>query len=153
MALHLDLCGIELDFAIRDYAPSIDNDSFTKWCNVDFHIRSGDWLNYQVDGELLMHGEVDEILSRIDAILNGDVGEPSFWACMEPDFCFTFYPQKAIAKDSKFAYVAPGHEIEDIKLEWDVYFWNGRLPRNRLTLVLTRKDIVALQQYLLPVVA
>ena len=152
MALNLDLCGIQLDFAVHNYKPSAENDRFTKWCNVDFHIRSGNWLNFQIDGELLMNDEVDEILSRIEDILDGSVGDPSVWECVEPDFRFTFHPPKDLTKDPRYAYIAPGHEIEDIKLEWSVYFWNEGLTENRLTLVLSRRDIVALQQYLISVV-
>lgn len=99
MALSLDLCGIQLDFAVQNYEPSVSNDRFTKWCNVDLRIRSGDWLDYKIDGELLMNDEVDEILSRIDGILDGGVGEPTVWECMEPDFRFTFHPQKDRTKD------------------------------------------------------
>lgn len=152
MALNLDLCGIQLNFAIHNYKPSAENDRFATWCNVDFHIRSGNWLDYQIDGELLMNDEVVEILTRIEDILNCGVGEPSVWQCIEPDFRFTFHPKKDLTKDPRYTYVAPGHEIEDIKLEWSVYFWDGGLTENRLTLVLFRKDIVALQQYLKTVV-
>jgi hypothetical protein len=153
MALNLDLCGIQLDFAVHNYKHSSKNDRFTTWCNVDFHIRSGNWLDFQTEGELLMNDEVDEILSRIEDTLNGGVGDPSVLECVEPDFRFTFHPQKDLTKDPRYTYVAPGHEIEDIKLEWSVYFWDGRLTENRLTLVLPRKDIVALRQYLISVVA
>lgn len=152
MALSLDLCGIQLDFAVQNYKASASDGRFTKWCNVDFHIRSEDWLDYKIDGELLMHDEVDELLSRMDGILDGGVGEPTVWECIEPDFSFTFHPQNDLTRDPRYTYVAPGHEIEDIKLEWSVYFWDGGLTQNRLTLVLSRKDILALRQYLISVV-
>lgn len=153
MALNLDLSGIQLEFAIHNYKPSVGKeDLFTNWCNVDFHIRSGNWLNYKIDGELLKTDEVDGILSKIDCLLSGGVGEPSVWKCIEPDFNFTFHPKKDLTKDPKYIYVQPGCEIEDIKLEWDVYFWNGGLTDNRLTLVLYRDDIIALQQYLMSVI-
>lgn len=152
MGLNLDLCGIQLNFAVHNYVPCTENNGYTQWCNVDFHICSGNWLDYQIDGELLMNFEVDEILARIEDILNGGVGELFAWQCIEPDFNFTFYPKKDLTKDPKYTYIAPGHEIQDIKLEWSVYFWDDRLTDNRLTLVLSRKDIVALQQYLKSVV-
>lgn len=148
MSLNLDLRGIQLDFAVHDYKASAENDRFPKWYNVDFHIRSGNWLDYQLHGELLMHDEVDEILSRIDALLNSGVGESSVWECVEPDFRFTFHPQKDLTNDPRYTYVAPGHEIEDIKLEWSVYFWDSGLTENHLTLVLFREEIIALRNYL-----
>lgn len=152
MALHLELCGIQFDFAIHNYKPSTIYNRFDTWCNVDFYIRSGNWLDYRIDGELLMNDEVDEILTRIDHILNGGIGDPSVWECIEPDFHFTFHPMKDRTEDHRYTYVAPGHEIEDIKLEWSVYFWDGGLTENRLTLTLYREDIIALQQYLKSVV-
>lgn len=99
-----------------------------------------------------MHEEVDKILSKINDILNSGVGEPSVLKCIEPDFQFIFHPQKDLTNDPFYTYIAPGHEIEDIKLEWSVYFWDGGITENRLTLVLTRKDIVALREYLMSVV-
>ena len=99
-----------------------------------------------------MKDEVDTILSKIEDILNGGIGDSSVLECVEPDFRFTFHPQKDLTKDPGYTYVAPGYEIEDIKLEWSVYFWDGGLTENRLTLVLSRRDIVALRQYLMSVV-
>lgn len=152
MALKLDLCGIQLEFAINNYKPSTEHDRFATWCDVEFCISSADWLNYRIEGELLMNDEVLEILSRIDDILNCDVGDPNVWECMEPDFKFTFYPKNDRTKDPKYLYVRPGCEIEDIRLEWSVYFWDGRLSGNRITLVLSRENIVELRQYLASVV-
>lgn len=152
MSLKLDLCGIQLDFEIRNYKPSAADNRFTEWCLVDFHVCSGKWLDYHIDGELLMCDEVDEIIAHIDNLLNDGVGELHTCECIEPDFRFAFSPQKDRTKDPRYTYVAPGYEIEDIKLEWSVYFWDGGLTENRLTLVFVREDIVALQRYLRSVI-
>ena len=148
MPFDLDLCGIALTFEVQKFKTPPLEEQFSKWCNVDFRIRSGNWLNYHIDGELMMPGDIQMILTYIDALLDSGVAEPFHYECTEPDFQFTFHPKKDLRNNPRHIYIAPGHEIEDIELEWSVYFWNGRLPGNRLTLVLRRKEIIALQQYL-----
>lgn len=43
---------------------------------------------------------------------------------MEPDFVFLLYPIKDLRTDPKYTYVAPGHEFQDIYVEWRVFFWD-----------------------------
>lgn len=81
-------------------------------------------------------------------LLNNEISEEKELACIEPDFVFELYPQTDLRKDSKCIYVAPGHEILDIYLEWRIFFWNGGLTGNYLTITLCRDEIELLRDYL-----
>ena len=67
---------------------------------------------------------------------------------MEPDFVFMLYPMKDLRTDSKYTYVAPGHEFQDIYVEWRVYFWDGGITENFLTITMYRNDIIAFRDFL-----
>lgn len=146
----LDVHGIRLEFSVNEYRRK--ESAYEDWCDVDFHIQSGQWLDYHITGELLLRADVDGILSGIDRLVTSGVDAPYEWPCTEPDFHFMFHPPKDLTKDPKYTYVAPGYEIEDIKLEWSVYFWDRGLTDNRLTLTLFRRQITALREYLRSVV-
>lgn len=100
-----------------------DEEWDSEWCRCDFLFASGDWLNY--------HKENDEVL-----------------LCIEPDFVFELYPQMDLREDPKYTYVQPGYEIQDIYVEWKIYFWHGGLTDNYLTITLGREDIARLRDYL-----
>jgi len=142
MALELDIGGIRLHFSIENYQSS------GSWCQVDFHVQAEPWLDYQISGELLRRDEADGILAEIQRLLQGSAEEVTEFQCMEPDFAFTFHPKKDLTADPAYIYLAPGYETEDIRLEWSVHFWNRGITRNRLTLALSREQILALRQYL-----
>ncbi len=68
--------------------------------------------------------------------------------CIEPDFCFILYPKRDLRDDPKYTYVQPGYEIEDIYLEWRIYFWNEGLTDNFLNFTLNRDEIIKFRDYL-----
>lgn len=45
-------------------------------------------------------------------------------------------------------YVAPGHEFQDIYVEWRVFFWDDGLTENYLNVTLYRDDIIAFRDFL-----
>lgn len=97
---------------------------------------------------MLTSEEVDELADTLTSLLEGGFTEPKELPMTEPDFVFMLYPIKDLRKDPKYTYVAPGHEIQDIYVEWRIYFWEDRLTDNFLTVTLYRDDIVALRDYL-----
>ncbi len=53
-----------------------------------------------------------------------------------------------LTKNLEYTYVRPGSAKQDIYAEWRIYFWNGGLTDNFLTITLDRKDIVAFRDFL-----
>ena len=96
-----------------------------------------------------MPEEVDDLVIVLSDLLDGKVSEPRELPMTEPDFVFMLYPQKDLRNDPKYTYVAPGYEIQDIYVEWRIYFWNGGLTDNFLTITLDRGDIEAFRDFLI----
>lgn len=148
MSFEININGIDVKLNIRNY--KLDNrEEFSDWCRCDFSLTSGDWLKYQVkDDELLLSSEVDDLEENFTLLLDKKLTNIIEKPCIEPDFCFILHPQKDLRQDPKYTYVAPGYEIEDIYLEWRIYFWNDGLTDNFLNLRFNRYEIMQLRDYL-----
>ena len=149
MWLELDASGIEIKLRITGYAPSTKTDWDSQWCQCDFLFSSGAWLNYYKENdEVLLSCEVEELEEYLTKLLNNELLEVREIACIEPDFIFVLHPQLNRREDPKYTYVQPGYEIEDIYLEWKVFFWDDGLTDNHLVVTLDRDGIKELRDYL-----
>ena len=149
MWFQIDADGIKIKLQINGYKPTSKENWDSEWCRCDVLLSSGDWLNYnKEDDEVLLCSEIDWLVEDLTELLNNEISEEKELACIEPDFVFELYPQTDLRKDSKCIYVAPGHEILDIYLEWRIFFWNGGLTGNYLTITLCRDEIELLRDYL-----
>ena len=148
MSFEININGIDLKLNIQNY--KLDNrDDFSDWCMCDFSLVSGDWLKYHlVDDELLLSSEVDELEEHLTFLLENKFSDIFEMPCIEPDFCFILYPKRDLRDDPKYTYVQSGYEIEDIYLEWRIYFWNEGLTDNFLNLTLKRDEIIKFRDYL-----
>ncbi len=152
MWLELDVCGINVKLRINGYKPTNKDNWDSEWCKCDFLFASGDWLNYhREEDEVFLSAEVEELEAYLTKLINNELTEVKEFPCMEPDFIFKLYPQMDRRNDPKYTYVQPGYEIQDIYLEWEIYFWNEGLTDNHLTIVLGKEEIVKLRDYLLAV--
>ncbi len=148
MWLNLDLYGIDFIFGIYGYQPT-KNISPGKWCKVDLILQSDKWLSYRSLGEeMLMSFEVEMLVEQIDALLNDKLKDIWEYECTEPDLMFSLQPKRDLRRDLSYKYVAPGHEIKDIFMDFSLVFWNGTVTKNRLTLTFFRKQLIALNNYL-----
>lgn len=48
----------------------------------------------------------------------------------------------------QYTYIQPGYEIQDIYLEWRIYFWYEGLTDNYLTITFDRDKIESFRDYL-----
>lgn len=150
MVFERDIHGIEVKLRIDDYEDPSKHDFGDVWCDCGYSFRFGNAINYYEDhDEILTPEEVDELVIVLSDLLDGKVSEPREIPMTEPDFVFMLYPQKDLRTDPKYTYVAPGYEIQDIYVEWRIYFWNGGLTDNFLTITLFRKDIEAFRDFLI----
>ena len=149
MWFEIDASGIKIKLQINGYKPSSKDSWDSEWCRCDYLFSSKDWLNYhKEDDEVLLSSEVEMLAKAFTALLDNKLSEVTEIGCIEPDFVFTLYPQKDLRNDPKYTYIRPGCEIQDIYLEWKIYFWNEGLTDNFLTVTLYGDEIMRLRDYL-----
>lgn len=149
MWFEIDVNGIKIKLKINGYKHTSKENCYDEWCRCDFLFSSGDWLNYhQEHDEVLLCSEIDELAETLTELLDNTISEVKEIACIEPDFVFTLYPKKDLRNDPQYMYVPPGYEMQDIYLEWRIYFWNKGLTDNYLTLTLDRNEIASFRDYL-----
>lgn len=149
MWLEIDASGIQIKLQIKNYEPSTKDDWDSQWCQCDFLFSSGNWLNYyKNDDELLLSCEVEELENYLTKLLDNNLTEIKEIPCIEPDFVFILHPQTDKHENPAYTYVQPGYEIDDIYLEWKIFFWDGGLTDNHLTVVLDRDNILSMRDYL-----
>lgn len=149
MIYNRDLSGIEVMLRIDNYQSPSKHTYGDWWCDCGFSFRLGNIIQYSVEhDELLMPEDIDSLAISLTRLLDGDLTEPTEEAMTEPDFVFMLYPQKDLRNDPKYTYIPPGHEIQDIYVEWRIYFWNDGLTSNFLTITLDREDIISFRDFL-----
>lgn len=143
MRLKLDLCGIEMNLRIKQYEKADKDNWDCQWCRIDCLFHSKSWLNYQItNDEILLSCEVEELAKVLDDLLNDKLLNKTTLDFIEPDFNFILYPKRHV-------HTLKGYEIGDISMEMEVFFWNGVLTENHLSLTFYREDIQYLKNYLL----
>jgi len=147
--LKLDVHGLIVELNIKDFVVSNRDTWDSDWCHVDFSFQLNGAIDYsRFDNEVLLSDEVIDIEEKLTLLLNDKIDQITEIVCMEPDFVFVLYPKKDLREDPKYTFIQEGYEIEDILVEWKVYFWNQGLTDNYLTVTLNRKDITQLRDYL-----
>lgn len=155
MWLRLDLEGIITELCIRKYVKQEKQNGFASdyWCDVGFSFSFPPLINYtKSHDEILLSDEVDALAKALNDLLNDKLTERVTLEFCEPDFCFELMPKEDLRNNPRLLYIRPGHEIADICAEWKVFFWNGALTANYLTVTLDRADIMALRNYLFLVI-
>lgn len=148
MWLKLDLDGITFNFRISEYKKST-KEWDAGWSREDLILQSQGWLYYKISNEeLLLMCEVEELHTKIEALLTDEINLLEKMECIEPDFTFVFYPKFDERNDPRYIYVAPGKEIVDISMELSIAFWNNGLTSNRLVMSFDRLDLEKLLCYL-----
>lgn len=151
MWLKLDIGGIDFHFRISEYKKSTQENWDDEWCDVDLTLQSRKWLDYHINSdETLLALEVEELRDSIDALLKDGLENYEHKECVEPDFEFHLYPKEDLRNNPRFTYVAPGHEILDVHMDFSVTFWDreGCLSSNRLLMEFDRDDLEKLLCYL-----
>lgn len=149
MWLKLDLSGINFEFRILHYVKSTKEKWDDEWCSIGIAYQSGKWLNYVRDSDdTLLSCEIETILDNLSDLLDDRLEFSKQIEFIEPDFALIFNPKKDLTKDARYTYIAPGYEIEDIDMEWRIFFWNDGLTENYLSLRFYREDLIYLQKYL-----
>lgn len=151
MWLKLDIGGIDFHFRISGYKKSTQENWDDEWCDVDLTLQSRKWLDYHINSdETLLALEVEELRDSIDALLKDGLENYEHKECVEPDFEFHLYPKEDLRNNPRFTYVAPGHEILDVHMDFSVTFQDreGCLSSNRLLMEFDRDDLEKLLCYL-----
>lgn len=149
MIYNRNVSGIEIMLRIDNYQSPAKHSFGDWWCDCGFSFKFGNIINYSVEhDELLMPEDIDGLTASLTELLNGNIEEPTEEPMTEPDFVFVLYPQKDLRTDPKYTYISPGHEIQDIYVEWRIFFWDDGLTSNYLTITLDRDDIISFRDFL-----
>lgn len=150
MWLKLDLDGIVLSLRIRYYRKFSADDWDSVWCKAELSLVSEPWLSYGEgqSGAALLAAEIDDLTEALEKLLNDQLSAPTEFTCIEPDFVFELNPKEDLRKNPRYGYIRPGYEIADIYMEWRVFFWNGWVTENYISVTLERTDIEYLLTYL-----
>lgn len=149
MIYNRNVSGIEIMLRIDNYQSPAKHSFGDWWCDCGFSFKFGNIINYSVEhDELLMPEDIDGLTASLTELLNGNIEEPTEEPMTEPDFVFELYPQKDLRTDPKYTYISPGHEIQDIYVEWRIFFWDDGLTSNYLTITLDRDDIISFRDFL-----
>ncbi len=149
MWFEIDASGIKIKLQINGYKPTNKENWDSEWCRCDFLFTSGDWLNYHKENdEVLLCSEIDELAETLTELLDNKILEEREILCIEPDFIFKLYPETDLRDNPQYTYIQPGYEIQDIYLEWRIYFWYEGHTDNYLTITFDRDKIESFRDYL-----
>lgn len=149
MWFEIDASGIKIKLQINGYKPTNKENWDSEWCRCDFLFTSGDWLNYHKENdEVLLCSEIDELAETLTELLDNKILEEREILCIEPDFIFKLYPETDLRDNPQYTYIQPGYEIQDIYLEWRIYFWYEGLTDNYLTITFDQDKIESFRDYL-----
>ena len=139
MSFNLNADGINIHLDIHNYKVSRKDNWDSAWCRCDYKFSCGEWLNYHnEDDEILDSSEVERLESMLTLLINGMITTEQEIEFTEPDFSFCISP--AVEIQNTFL---------DISAEWRIHFWdNGALTSNYLSIMLDRKEIIRLKEYL-----
>ena len=149
MWFEIDASGIKIKLQINGYKPTNKENWDSEWCRCDFLFTSGDWLNYHKENdEVLLCSEIDELAETLTELLDNKILEEREILCIEPDFIFKLYPETDLRDNPQYTYIQPGYEIQDIYLEWRIYFWYEGHTDNYLTITFDQDKIESFRDYL-----
>lgn len=142
-ALKLNIDGIEMIMQIKNYIKPNDEDEYSdNWTKTNFSLKSGNWLKYNFDREVLLSSDIDYLVDMLEKSLNYEFKEAVTVSFPEPDFSFELYPVLDLRTCDNILYVREGCELQDIFSEFEIHFWDsGILTGNKLCLTLS-KDIM-----------
>ena len=148
MQLKLNLEGIDLIIGISNYVHSTtwDDDLWTD----DYVSISGQYINYEINGESLECFEVERLKNDLKTLLDGKKPENTEIEFIEPDLEINFYPSHTLrVGEDGYDYIAPGHEFVDCSVELVInLFLKGALSGHSIRLSLDRGDIEKIYNYL-----
>lgn len=143
MSLMLDVNGIKIKMNLEKCD---DTQTGTVYFEHDISFSSDDWLKFQVDNgaERIFLSSVEEIVQALTEQADNKLTDVKEEICIELAMIFKLWPQTQV----KDYYGNDNGDIQDIRTELQVYFWNDRLTANHLTVVLGRDEITKLRDYL-----
>lgn len=146
--LKINCDGIDLQMQILDYQNNNEDDD--NWTQDNITVKSKQWLNYEISGEVLLSSDVDYLCYELQQLIDNKLEEPTEIGFPEPDLSFVLHPIHDIRDSEKIVYVAPDHRLVDIYVDLEIHFWDeGGLTANKLCITLSRDEIKALLTYLL----
>lgn len=150
--LEMDISGVNVKLQIKGYVKPTQENWCDNWPLCSYRFSSNMFDFHCNDEAVLLAAEVNQLCSSLTDLLENKVSDIYELDFVEPNFAFRYFPKKDLRTDPRFVYVAPGHEIEDIYLEWKIFLWDTGCPTEHyVAVILYREEIQALRDYLLSV--
>lgn len=131
-AFQLNLDGTKIEFRIKNYRPSTEDEYYEEWCLITVRIK-GNSIDYSVNSECMTCSEVEELNEELDNLIMGAFNEDKEITFIEPDFEFRLFPNK---KGNYY-------------IEWKFNLWyKGALTANYFVLMFADDDIRQFKTYL-----
>ena len=148
MYLKLDLNGFDLYLRISHYRTSNQANWDEEWCTVDLTVNFGKEVNLLRTGETMLSCEVEQLKSVFADLLENKIKERTFLNFIEPDFEFIINPDYHFRNESDYGDDRVGQYLKDIFVDFHIYYWNGGLTDNYLSITLYREEIEYFLTYL-----
>lgn len=146
MRLRLNICGVDVQLKITGWHKTETAKTMEEWkdywCQVELSLHS-DYLNYNLDGELLMSEEVDSLERVLGELLDGKLEEDCTVEFAEPDLQFDLHVAKR-----KPLYDNKSMDL-DIDADFVIQFWDADgLGSNTFRMYMNRAEMEAFYTYL-----
>ncbi len=138
MRLQLNIGGVNMQLKIMRWRKTPPTDICTdNWTTTECSLRSS-YLHYDVNGEILTSGEVDDLIHTLARFLANELKQQYTIEFIEPDLEFVLHP----------AYNSMG-QAGEIGMDLIIHFWDaGALSANQFSMSFSREEISALYKYL-----
>ena len=143
MKLCIDADGIIFCLEIKDMPKDSD-----WWCDTCFSVVSEPWLRYERQHDCIFRPcELEDISSKLNRLLNGEMTIAEQFRCAEPDITFVMYP-KCMYDLPESSGCRQRYESSGIQTDIQISFWCGGLTNNYLSLTLDGMQTEHLKNYI-----
>lgn len=150
--LRIKIDGTYFKFLISNYTNKSNNDE--NWTD-DYIMVYNNCFKYRKNAELLTSSEVENLLYKLDLLLNEKIYEMEEIEFLEPDIKFALYPKINLWDTGKYEYIKNGHEIQDIFMELTINLTDddGAYTGQKYVIPFSRDGIDFFVDYLREIIA
>ncbi len=142
-SLNINLSGIIFYLKIKKYYRSSAENWDWEFSDVDFCLKSDDWLNYELlNSSLLLMSDIEYLRDNLKALINGEIKTETVLYFFEPVLKFVLY--------SDYCGTDEDYDDRSVAMDMQVIFWDEEegLTNNMISIYWSRSKIIMLLNYL-----
>ena len=150
MRIRFNACDVDLQFKIKGWQATDGDDIRAQliWTEDEFSLK-GKYIDYSLNSELLMNGEIVYLHEMLERVLRNELKEECVVGFAEPDLTFKLTPAKRLYDIPGKVIYRNGYVDREPEMEITVRFWcGGGLGSNRFSMVFSPYEIDALYTYI-----